>query len=160
MSLVVSDTSPLRALAHVDLVHLLGRLFDRVLIPPAVLSELAKVYPPEALPRVVPEWMEIRAPSNATLVQELQAVIDRGESEAIALALEVRADSLLIDEADGREQARRMGLRVAGVLRVLLTAKEAGMIAAVKPLVDRLRSELKFRVADQLYERVIKEAGE
>jgi len=54
--------------------------------------------------------------------------LDPGESEAIALAVEVDADILLIDEQTGRQEAVRRGLKVAGTLSVLDEAEQAGLV--------------------------------
>ena len=71
-----------------------------------------------------PEWLEVRAVSAP--LDPVLAFLDMGEREAIGLAKELRADALIIDEPDGREAAKRRGLRVIGTLRVLYDAAEAG----------------------------------
>src|SRR5215813_10088940 len=102
MAIVVSDTSPIRALAHLGLLDLLPRLFGDVLIPPAVLGELGT--PRTLLPAVDVSqhpFIQVRAPVDANLVAQLRTEIDPGESEAIALAVEVKPDRLLMDEVQG-----------------------------------------------------------
>src|SRR5437879_1924458 len=99
-ALVVCDTSPIRALAQLDLLEILPRLFERVLIPPAVEAELAVVVvgTPLLTSARLP-FVSVRAPRDAALVTRLRMTLDPGESEAIALAVEVRPDVLLVDDA-------------------------------------------------------------
>jgi hypothetical protein len=105
-------------------------------------------------------WIETRAVANRTLVEELQKELDLGESEAIALAIEINADRLLIDESPGRSVASRLGLNFTGVLGVLLSAKHQGLISSVKPIMDDLRIQAGFRVSDRVYSDVLKVANE
>jgi uncharacterized protein len=88
LAIIVSDTSPIRALAHLDLLVLLDAHFGEVLVPPAVATEL--LHPPSGLPLVDVgklSFVEIRIPGNLNQVQELMETLDPGESEALALAL-------------------------------------------------------------------------
>ena len=71
-----------------------------------------------------PAWLEVLTPKSSLI----QAQLDLGESEAIALATEVNADVVLIDEQAGRQEAVRRGLKVAGTLSVLDEAEQAGLV--------------------------------
>jgi predicted nucleic acid-binding protein len=86
--------------------------------------------------------------------------LDRGEAEAIALAERLQADLLLMDERIGRRCARERSLRVVGLLGTLIVAKQRGLIAAVRPLVEQLRQQAGFYVSDTLLAEVLQRAGE
>ena len=86
--------------------------------------------------------------------------LDIGESEAIALSIELSADLLLVDERRGRAVAEARGIRTVGLVGSLVACKSKGIITAVRPLLDRLRSEAGFWMSDTLYRRVVAESGE
>ncbi len=161
MNVVVSDTSPIRALSHLGHLGLLSNLYDEVFIPPAVLFELetpkSKLAPinMQGIP-----FLHVQSPRNRTVVDDLKTILDAGEAEAIALALEIGADALLIDETAGRAAARRRGLAVTGVLGVLIDAKKEGLVGAVAPFLDRLQAELDFFISAELRAETLRRAGE
>lgn len=161
MSIVVSDTSPIRALHHLDLLGVLGRLFDRVILPPAVLRELIQ---PRARFSAVDisryAFVDVIAPRNLAQVQQLRQLLDAGECEALALALEVGAEALLIDESTGRSIAVDRGMPVIGTLGILSRAKARGFVTVVAPLLDRLRDELDFYISDGLRGEFLHSIGE
>lgn len=161
MQIVVSDTSPVRALFHLGLLGLLPDLFGRVLVPPEVAHELRD--PPRSFLSIEIEGMagfQMVAPTDKARIAELRAFLDSGESEAIALAIEVKADGLLMDESDGRAAAKQLGIATIGVVGLLVRAKTEGRIVAVLPLLDRLREEAKFFVSDALREQARRLSGE
>ncbi len=161
MPVVVSDTSPLRALEHLEHLDWLRDFFGQVFLPPAVAFELR--HPPARFKSLeVFDWpfITVRAPRNETRVAELQSVLDAGEAEAIVLAEDLRADVVLIDELAGREFASHSGFTVLGTLGILLEAKRRGACEAVGPPLDRLRSDLNFFVSTGLRETILRLAGE
>lgn len=93
-------------------------------------------------------------------VTEFRRTVDAGEAEALALALEVSAERILIDDAAGRAIALNLGLTITGVLGVLLMAKQQQLIAAVRPLMDDLIAQAGFWVSEELYQRVLYQADE
>lgn len=160
-AIVVSDTSPLRALAHLGQVELLGRFFGRVLVPPAVAEELRQARP--MLPSLdLSPWpfIEVRAVADLSGAMPYISELHAGEAQALALAIEVGATHLLIDESQGRKMARAAGLVPLGVLGLLVRAKKAGIVQNVGPLVDRLRTEIRFHVSQAVQEAALREAGE
>ena len=161
MPVVVSDTSPIRALEFVGCLHVLPKLFDRILVPPAVATELTSTdgrY--RKIDVLEHRFFQLASPYDQAHVDLLLQQLDRGEAEAIVLALEYKADALLIDESDGRAIARKLGLAVLGTLGILLSAKQRDLIEAVRPLVDLLREDLGFFIDDELRTEILRRAGE
>jgi len=116
--IVVADTSPLNYLILINQAHVLPVLYHRVAAPPAVVAELRHLGSPESVQRwatTPPTWLEVVAPSTLGLRLSLGA----GESEAIALAMELTADLLLIDERKATIAASQLGLPSIGTLGVL-----------------------------------------
>jgi len=125
---VVADTSPINYLVLIEQIDLLTRLYTRILIPPAVLAELKHPLAPKPVSDWAcdpPKWLEVLSPKDSLTLAQL----DLGETEAIALATEMHAEVLLIDEQAGRQEAVRRGLRVAGTLSVLDEADQAGLVS-------------------------------
>jgi len=160
--IIVSNTSPMTNLAAIHQLNLLQQLYGKIIIPEAVNLELTGVGTP--VPGTVEvqtfEWIETRRVTNRNLVTQLQQELDDGEAEAIALAIELNANRLLIDERRGRIVASRLGVKFTGVLGVLIVAKSQGLISAVKPVVDDLIRTAEFRVAESLYFRILQDVGE
>jgi len=117
--IVVSDTSPLRALTHLEL---LGKLFSQILIPPAVEAELKRVGL-DLFQSPGQTTFALRAPGDVNQVSALLNELDPGESEAISLAIEVNSKEVLMDQWDGRQVALRLGLEPVGVIGILVRAK-------------------------------------
>ena len=96
---------------------------------------------------------------NQQLVLRLLNDLDLGESEAIALAIEQNAKYLIIDEYLGREIARKLNLKVIGVVGVLLSAKEKGLLTEVKSHIDKLQ-QIGFWLNRNLLKLILTKAGE
>ncbi len=158
---VVSDTSPISALAHVNQLQLLPQLFGSILVPPAVAAELRVVAGDwKGLEILAVAGFRVTAPSDSRRVAAFLAELDLGESEAIVLALESGADALLMDETAGRAVAAREGLEVVGTLAVLERAKQRRLVERVLPLVDRLTAETSFFVSQRVYDALRARVGE
>jgi predicted nucleic acid-binding protein len=156
--IVISDTSPLSYLHQIGRLALLHSLYEEIIIPPAVENELRAA----AALHAVFDWSLIRVvpPASVRRVEELLEELDRGESEAVIVALELGADLLLIDERSGREVARRMGLPRTGLLGVLLEANNRGLIASVAAELDRLVAHTTFRIHPTVRAEVLRLARE
>lgn len=157
--IVVSDASPVIALSRIGRLELLPKLYQQVLIPVSVYDELKhphRRFPldPDSWP-----WLAVRTVQDTGRVAQFDQ-LDRGEAEAIVLAMEVSADLLLVDERKSRKAAREMGLRVLGLLGMLAEAKRAGFIHRIEPILDDLMGRADFWVDPDLRASVLKEAGE
>jgi predicted nucleic acid-binding protein len=152
--IVVADSGPLHYLILLDHSELLRRFYSRVVVPDAVASELSAA----GAPATVRDWI-LQPPSWISVIPvALEAIetntddLDIGERSAIALATTLGADLLLIDEAAGREEARRRNLRVTGTLGVLRAGAEQGLVN-VPALIGRLKAT-SFYVDDALVNAV------
>ena len=85
----------------------------------------------------------------------LLTFLDKGEAEAIALAAERPPARLLLDEADGREAARRLGIPVVGTVGILAAARRDGQIQRLQPILDDLIQRHRFRLAPMLYQQLV-----
>jgi hypothetical protein len=160
--IVVSNSSPLVSLAAIGRLELLRMLYGAIFIPRGVHHEVAVTGTgrPGAVEVQSFAWITCHDVGNPTVVTALQGKLDLGEAEAIALALELPADLLLMDERLGRIEATRFGLRFIGTLGVLIEAKARGHLLAIKPVLDELRTNAGFRVSEALRARVLQESGE
>ena len=161
--IVVSDTSALSALFLVGHLELLPSLYGQVVVPPAVMREILQLesqFGHDLSSLKNASWISVIPVSDIKKVRLYQRVLDKGESEAIVLVVEIAADLLLIDEMRGRKVALSEGIPHTGVLGVLLSAKSKDLLNAIRPVLDALRTETNFRVSQKLYDFVLQQAGE
>jgi len=160
--IVVSDTSALSNPALVDQIWLLEAIYQTVIIPDVVAHELAAASNPTISAILQLDWIQTQSLTNPQLANQLQQDrgLDAGEANAIALALDLQADDLLIDERLGRQEAIRLGLSIIGILGILLVAKQRSLIPQVQPVMDALINQAGFRVSPQLYQRILALAQE
>jgi predicted nucleic acid-binding protein len=147
MNIVVSDSGPLRYLVETGHEGLLEALFTGIIVPERVLEELRHASAPDKVRRwagTLPNWVTSRiAPP---LKPDMN--LDPGESEAIALAVEIRADLLIVDERAGRNTAAALGLNCMGTLGVLALASRRGLLNFEAALESLLLTN--FRASDEL----------
>jgi len=163
MPRVVGDSSTLIHLSAIGRLALLRELFGELTIPPAVWREVveqgkgrAGVDDVEAARRA--GWIHVETVSNELLLRSLRHELDDGEAQVIALAVESRADLVLLDESEARRVAELFDLQKTGVVGVLLRAKTEGTIPLLKPELDLLRES--FWIDERLYRRVLQAVGE
>ena len=159
--IIVSDTTPISELAKVDHLDLLPKLFGKVVIPKAVFDELQVGKHPAAKLVQNLSWLEVVTVDNQQLVRELQQSfkLDLGESEAIALAEEISASQLLIDERAARKVAMARKLPLIGTVGILLLAERRGLLDSVKDVLDEMQAQ-GMRISDRLYVQVLTLAQE
>jgi len=157
--IVIADTTPLNYLVLIAQAELLPRLFGQVLIPPAVLEELNDEETPAPVRTWLPShppWLEVR-PLRSVPDPELRR-LDAGEREAIALAEELRADQLLLDEAEARMEAARRHIPFIGTLGILRKAAQLKLIDLRAALI-RLQ-ETSFYIDPTLIRSLLEEDAE
>jgi len=154
--IAVSNTSPLVLLDKAGHLWILGKLLEKVFIPPAVDAEWLR---PGGY--VVPQWLSVATLSQDTVsvAKDLYQKIDKGEAEAIALFSSMKADLLLIDDLNGRRQAKAMGFPVVGTLGILIAAKRKEIIPEITAVLEILKQH-RFYVSDEVLKRALILAGE
>lgn len=160
--IVVSDTTCISALFLISKIHLLKQLFKEVVIPEPVFSELLALEnfgKDVALLRDT-SWLLIKSATPGPVLSQLLTNLDKGEAHALAIALELRADLIIIDERKGRKQAELMKLNYTGLGGVLLRAKNAGLIPLIAPVLDDLKEKAGFYLSDSVREVLLQAAGE
>lgn len=159
--IVVVDSTILIGLAKIGKVDLLQKVFLRVCIPEEVFKEVTERGKERPGSKVIKEaaWIEVKPVNDKTQVNLLTASLERGEAEVLALAKEIKADLILVDEEKARKSAVLAGFEVMGLLGLLIVAKNLGLVKEVRPLVQELRNS-RFRVGDRVVSEVLKKAGE
>ena len=158
---MVCDASTLIALARIGQFETLERTGAQVVIPRAVYKEVVVQGEgkPGATEVSAAAWIETREVTDHSIVARFRIVLDAGESGAIALAQEVDAALIILDDEEARDAALSEGLSVVGLPAFLVRAKAWGIVREVRPLLDALKHQ-GFFISDELYQHVLRLAGE
>jgi predicted nucleic acid-binding protein len=151
--IVVSNTSPLHYLILVDAVHVLPALYGDVIVPPEVVSESLNPHTPPRVSawfRAQPPWLRVLAPARV----DPEIRLHPGEAQTIALAEQLKANRLLIDDKAGRRIALQRGLRISGTLGVLDEAA-ARQLVRLRQTLELLRTQTNFRVTAELCNEIL-----
>lgn len=157
---MVSNASPLIALAKIGQLQLLCSVYKEVYISAVVREELGFIRSGVENRSGTEEissarWIQTVNVSNLAEVEVLRERLDAGESEAIVLAIELKADLLLIDEARGRKVAQAKGVNTTGTVGTLVAAKRKGLIPELATLLDCL-VDSGFRMSEELYQTALR----
>jgi len=160
--IVVANTSPLTNLAAIGQFDLLRQLYSSVHIAHGVWRELhAEGHRWPGCDEVESaDWIERHAVQNQMLITALRRDLHHGEAETIALAIELEAKLVLLDEKEARHTAQQFGLKPVGVVGILLEAKAKGLVVAVQPHLVALRQVAGFRLSESVYQYALSFAGE
>jgi predicted nucleic acid-binding protein len=148
--IIISDTSSLIALTNIGELELLKKVYEEVVITP----EIGEEYGLET-----PNWIRIEKIEDIQKFKLLNLELDKGESSGITLALENESSLLIIDEKKGRRIAKKLGIKITGILGVMIRAKEIGVINRVKPLIEKLE-KVDFRMSERLKKQILERVGE
>ncbi len=148
-SCIISDSACLIALDRIGHLELIKKLYYPIYIPDAVYKEFGKTI----------DWLEIRSIKTPNIVKTLGTQLGSGESEVIALGLEIANSTLILDDKKARRIAGDLGLSLIGTIGILLKAKAEGHLNEIKSLLDALNLA-DFRISDSLYQRDLILSGE
>jgi predicted nucleic acid-binding protein len=162
--LIVSNSSPLVYLAALDDFDLLRVLFGEVAIPPAVFHEVvvdgARFPVARQVVAAQGNWIQLRSMRDESQTPGFrQAGLHAGESEALALALELQSEGLLLDDNDAVAMARKLGVNVIRTTGIYRLAKQRGLIERLAPKLDHLRN-VGFWLRDDHYRLILESVGE
>lgn len=158
--IVISDSTPIISLLKINKLELLEKLFGTVQIPKGVFAELTEN------PRFLNESKVVKESNFIQVVNEIDedyvsllrrsTGLDLGESEAIYLSDNGKADILLMDEVRGREVAVRMGIRIMGTIGILTVAYEDALLSKeeIKEAIDILRNTGRH-ISERLYDQLM-----
>ena len=158
--ILIADSSPLIALARIDELDLLPRLYSKILIPPMVWEEITVRGKDRPGAKKVSQasWLEIQSP-DPFLVERASILVDAGEAEAIALVQNSPDSLVLLDDSRARRVAKRLGLKMIGTVGLLLRAKRAGLLVRLRPSLELLQTNHIY-VRPELLEAALREVGE
>jgi predicted nucleic acid-binding protein len=149
---VVSDTTTLTTLLKAGMQNLLLPLFGEIQVPPSVYRELL------AFHSHVPGFVRVVQFSEG--VTSVGSVLGRGETEAIELAQQIKADFFLCDDRKARAAARQVGLNCRGILWIILQAKSAGLITSAREAIEQVECEGGLYLSETVKAEALRLAGE
>jgi predicted nucleic acid-binding protein len=162
--LVASNTSPLIAIACIGRLNLVREYCGEVLIPSQVRDELKteSVRPgAQTLDKAISDgWLKVSSHLRTDVFRALCAEIHEGEAAAIALAVHLNVDLLLLDERDARKAAASWEIEVTGAVGILLWAKLNGKIPSLKNDRALLRKKVGFRLSPEIEDKALRSVGE
>lgn len=153
--IVISDTSPIRYLCQIGQIGILPAIFESVVVPKAVAAELSRKATPQAARDFVdnsPDWLHIQEPSRPIATT---GDFGDGELQAIALAIELQADYLIMDDLGARTFAERQNVAVIGTLGTLKIAARRGLLELEQAINDLQLCG--FYISDKLKAEILDE---
>jgi predicted nucleic acid-binding protein len=148
--IIISDTSCFIILKNIGEFHLLQKLYSKITTTVEIATEFGEP---------LPEWVEILSVKSKDTQRLLELQIDKGESSAIALALEISDSLLILDDIKARKVATQLGLSITGTLGIIIKAKLEGIIPSVIPILNKIK-QTDFRLSDEVELQVLKAAME
>jgi predicted nucleic acid-binding protein len=147
---IISDTSCLIILTNIGELELLHKVYGQVATTIEIVTEYGET---------LPDWIEIEAVTDKYTQQVLEMQIDKGESSAIALALEIQNCLVILDDYKARRIAEQLKINFTGTIGVIIKAKLQGIIPSIKPLLEKIRNT-DFRISDEVERIALKESNE
>ncbi|MBS1946828.1 MAG: DUF3368 domain-containing protein [Bacteroidetes bacterium] len=148
--IIIADTSCLIILTNIGELELLHKLYGRI----TTTLDIATEYGDR-----LPEWIEIVNATDKSKQQLLELQIDKGESSALALALEILDSIIILDDNKARRTAHQLGLTYTGTIGVIVKAKLQGIVPSIKPILSKIK-QTNFRLSAETELQALKQAGE
>lgn len=148
--IIISDTSCLIILNKIGELNLLQKVYGQITTTVEIAAEFGDS---------LPDWIEVVIVKEKDKQRLLEMQIDKGESSAIALALEYSDSLLILDDNKARKIASQLNLSYTGTFGVIIKAKLQGIIPSVIPYLDRIK-QTDFRITDDVLREILKEAKE
>jgi predicted nucleic acid-binding protein len=148
--IIISDTSCFIILKNIGELDLLHKVYGKITTTVEIATEFGET---------LPEWVEIITVKDKSKQLLLEMQIDKGESSAIALAMETTNSIVIIDDYKARKIAEKLGLTYTGTIGVIIKAKLLGIIPSIKPLLERIK-QTDFRLSADIELQALKEAKE
>ncbi len=148
--IIISDTSCFIILTNIGELELLHKVYDQVATTIDIAVEFGEP---------LPEWIEIMPVADKYRQQLLEMQIDKGESSAIALALETPDSTVILDDYKARKIAAQLKINYTGTIGVIIKAKLKGIIPSIKPLLEKIK-QTDFRLSAEIEIQALKEADE
>lgn len=158
---IVTNSTPIIAFSRINQMELFQAIVGKLLIPTEVANELSEYGKAKRKSLDIDQykWITIQEIQDRSKVEMLLPSLDKGEAEVIELAIETKADLILIDELTGRKVAESFDLNVIGSVGILIKAKEIGKIQAVKPYIDEMIDK-GIRYSERFYKNLLHQIGE
>jgi predicted nucleic acid-binding protein len=137
-------------LSNIGELELLHKLYGQIITTLDIATEFGEP---------LPDWVEIAPVADKSKQQLLELQLDRGESSALALALETPNCTIILDDIKARKIADRLGLIYTGTIGVIIKAKQQGLIPSIKPILERCKQS-GFRISDEIVIQALKQANE
>ena len=156
----VVNASPVILLGKAGIIHLLPALCDELVVPAGVSGEVSH----GILADAGRAWLAEAGRAFLRPVPLLHPALagwggGAGEAEVISWALQHPGFTAILDDRAARSLAVKHGVPVIGSLRVIVRAKERGLIPSARPVLEKLRGAGAY-VSDALIDRAIQLAGE
>ncbi|HJP63325.1 MAG TPA: DUF3368 domain-containing protein [Mucilaginibacter sp.] len=147
---VIADTSCFIILSNIEELDLLKKVYGSIVTTPDILREFGEN---------LPDWILVKSPVDHQKEQILELQVDKGEASAIALALEIKGSTIILDDLQARTLAEQLGITITGTVGVIIKAKLSGIIPSIKPLLKKIK-QTNFRISPALEAIALKDANE
>ena len=147
---IICDTSCFIILTNIDELDLLQKVYGQIVTTPEVTIEYGQIFP---------DWVIIEKATNNQLQEILELQLDKGESSAIALALETKDCTVILDDIKARRTAEKLNLKVTGTIGVIIKAKINGIIPSIKPITAKIKTT-NFRLTEDIERQAMIAADE